>query len=76
MTEPHQNVIDYIEQTFSSIVDEIQKRPFGYPKITLQRIVRSQSQQVKEKEITYSWPGKNVDEAHRFSMDLIDWQEA
>jgi hypothetical protein len=63
-------VLDYIEDTLSSIVKEIQIRPCGKPSITLRRIGRLSSDpsqtQITERDITYSFPGKNKEEAWRF----------
>ncbi|KAF7507604.1 hypothetical protein GJ744_010274 [Endocarpon pusillum] len=62
--------LDYIETTFLDILSEIEKRPCGRPKITLKRIVGDdphQCHQVTEREVTYSWPGKNREEAWRFA---------
>ena len=65
-------VIEYIEATFLAILEEIQKRPVGHPLITLKRIVRSQSQQPNQRQVTYGWPGRTRDEAWRFSKFNLD----
>jgi hypothetical protein len=59
----------HIEVMFLAILCEIQKRPSGNPKITLRRIVPDRlnlSQQFKQREVTYRWPGRNREEAWRF----------
>lgn len=69
-------VLAYIENTFSKILTEIQKRPCGHPIIVLRRITalrahRSEDQvgmdwEIKDHEVTYGFPGRTKDEAWRF----------
>lgn len=66
---------EYIEHTFLDILSEIEKRPFGEPSITLKRIVTngtSLSPEIKEREVTYRWPGKNKGEAWRFCTTELE----
>lgn len=69
--------MEYIELTFLNVLSEIEKRPLGNPKITLKRIVPHPSNlrgHITEREITYSWPGKNREEAWRFGiLDSGSW---
>src|SRR5271170_4161515 len=70
-------VVAYVEETFKHIVDEIQQKPFGRPKIVLRRIKarrplygNSEMQlkwQVEDREAAYHFPGKNKNEAWHFS---------
>jgi len=72
-----QKVLCYIERTFNDILNEISVRPRSKPVITLQRISTikpyyddTDSMPVKwhieDREVSYSFPGKNKDEAWRF----------
>ncbi|RVX66221.1 hypothetical protein B0A52_10148 [Exophiala mesophila] len=74
----HQKVIDYIESTFDHIIQEIQVRPYGKPVITLKRITAIKPYydhsdymrlkwHIEDRPISYSFPGKNKDEAWRFA---------
>jgi len=75
-TPGNRKVLDYIESTFHSVLDEIQIRPCGKPAIVLKRItalkphyddhVACLNWRVEDREVSYSWPGKNKDEAWRF----------
>lgn len=71
-------VLAYIEDTFSKILSEIQKRPYGHPQIVLRKItvtsvprgdcVETKGRQVEDGEVIYGFPGKTSDEAWRFGM--------
>ena len=68
---------DHIQVIFLSIIYEIQKRPAGNPHITIRRIIPDRSnlsQQVREREVTYRWPGKNREEAWRFGNCFLPRQ--
>ena len=71
------SVVEYIEGTFSTILSEIQKEPFGHPCFTLRRITAldahedidslTTSFEIKHRTVTYYFPGKTKDEAWRFT---------
>ena len=64
----------FIESTFLNILSDIQKRPAGDPKITLKRIVHDPTNlnlSIREREVTYRWPGKNREEAWRFGTAIV-----
>ena len=71
------SVVEYIESTFSTILSEIQKQPFGHPQITLRRIMALDAHEdidslitsfeIKHRTVTYGFPGKTKDEAWRFT---------
>src|SRR4051794_19616269 len=75
---PQGRVLTYIENTLDRVLQAIQLRPHGQPSITLKRIkdvkvsispiTRQVERQVVDRNITYSFPGKNNDEAWRFGM--------
>lgn len=77
----HQKVIEYIESTFDHIIHEIQVRPHGKPVITLRRITAINPYydhsdymrlkwHIEDRPMTYSFPGKNKEEAWRFGRHL------
>ena len=76
LENPREKVLAFIESTLSRVVRDIQFRPSGRPSIALRRItdvkisVNPTTQEVKreivDREVTYSFPGKNKDEAWRF----------
>ena len=73
---PHKRVADFIEATLGKIVADIQARPCGRPSITLRRITDIKLQidvssgqtkrMIVDRAVTYSFPGRNKDEAWRF----------
>ncbi|EXJ93836.1 hypothetical protein A1O1_02229 [Capronia coronata CBS 617.96] len=74
----NQRVLNYIENSFNSILREIRLRPPGKPVLVLKRIVavkpyydNDDLQRVKcdieSREVRYHFPGKNEDEAWRFT---------
>jgi len=76
-----QKVLCYIERTFNDILDEIQVRPCGKPVITLQRISTVKPYyddadsvlvrwHIEDREVSYSFPGKNKAEAWRFGRGV------
>lgn len=74
--EKAQRLLSYIDGTIRNIYDQLQTKPYGKPSITLKRIAKLKPQQsedgelrweIESREVTYSFPGKNKDEAWRFS---------
>ena len=73
---PQGRVLTYVEITLGRVLQAIQLRPHGHPSITLKRvkdvkvsvnpITQQVERQVVDRDITYSFPGKNNDEAWRF----------
>jgi len=77
-TAANQKVVDYIENTFSNILREIEARPCGKPVIILKRIVAVRPYydeadfmrlkwHIEDREVQYRFPGRTEDEAWRFS---------
>ena len=77
LREAQAKVVNYIEGTFIKITEDIQIRPCGRPSIVLKRITDVKSREesdnslegfeIADREIKISFPGKNKDEAWRFS---------
>ena len=80
VSTPQDRVRAYIENSLGYCIQAIQARPCGCPAITLKRIrdVKTSvnpvtlqvERQIVDREVTYSFPGKNRDEAWRFGW----WQ--
>ena len=81
---PRGRVLAFIETTLSGIVGDIQVRPYGRPSIYLKRITNVQvdvdpvtqtaRQQISDKDLIYSFPGRNKDEAWRFGASRSTWK--
>jgi hypothetical protein len=84
LCNPQAKVMDYIESTLNKVLEDIQIRPCGRPSIILRRItdVRpplssnhlSDELEVTYKDMTISFPGKNKDEAWRFSQSIAAFE--
>ena len=80
ISAPQDRVLAYIEHSLGFCIQAIQTRPDGCPSIALKRIRDVQTsinavtqrveRQIVDREVTYSFPGKNKDEAWRFGR----WQ--
>lgn len=81
---PSDRVLNYIKSTFDHIFAEIEKRPYGHPGISLQRITsldasiddytRELKWEVRTRQVTYGWPGTTQEEAWRFGQSNVGFQ--
>ena len=77
LTQSQKAVIDYIEDTFSRLLAEIQRRPHGHPEIVLRKITSLKAHEdidsgtivwdIQDREVRYGFPGKTKEEAWRFA---------
>lgn len=81
ITAENRKVLDFIESCFNGILQQIKVRPYGKPVIALKRIVAVKPSydetdstrlkwNIQDREVRYSFPGKNKDEAWRFGGRL------
>lgn len=79
LTESNKKVLEYIEKTLNDVIRQIGVQPYGHPQIRLNRITSLTSRDdvdgiswdIGSREIVYTLPGKNEDEAWRFGMFVM-----